>query len=285
MLDAKKLLDALIGSAAAGPSAAGPASAHVNADTQATSGAASAAAGFGGVGDLLGSVIGQLTGGAGSRPGSVAETGADLVAQARQYLDTPEGRNVASAVAGGLAGLLLGSRGAGKSVTASAASLGGIALIGGLAYKAYQGWKSGQPAWADASAIAAPPRDSAFGADAVSQDTALVLTRAMIAAAASDGQIDTEERGRIIGNLAKAGFQAEAVQFLDREFANPASITQLAAAATSEERGVQIYAAARLAIEPDTEAERAFLHELADALSLSPDLAAHIDAAAVGAKA
>ncbi|MFC0219466.1 uncharacterized membrane protein YebE (DUF533 family) [Pseudochelatococcus lubricantis] len=272
MLDAKKLLDALIGSAAAGPSSAGAAPAE-----------GTPAAG-GSVGDLLGSVIGQLTGGTGGQPGSITETGADLVSQARQYLDSPEGRNIASAVAGGLAGLLLGSRGSGKSIAGSAASLGGIALIGGLAYKAYQSWQNGQPAWAGQTAIEAPPRDSAFGADAVSQDTALVLARAMIAAAASDGQIDTEERGRIIGNLTKVGFQAEATQFLDREFANPASITQLASAATSEELAVQIYTASRLAIEPDTEAERAYLQELADALSLSPDLVAHIDAGATAAK-
>ncbi|MGV6871481.1 tellurite resistance TerB family protein [Pseudochelatococcus sp. B33] len=279
MLDAKKLLDALIGSAAAGPSARAPSGSAGTLPEDASSAGA-----FDGVGDLLGSVVGQLTGKQDGQPGSVTEAGADLVAQAREYLNTPQGRNIASAVAGGLAGLLLGSRASGRSITSSAASLGGIALIGGLAYKAYQAWQNDQPPAAAAEPITPPPAASAFGAEAASQDTALVLLRATIAAAASDGQIDTEERGRIIGNLTKVGFQAEAAKFLDREFANPASITQLASAATSEALAVEIYAAARLAIEPDTENEQAFLAELAEALSLAPELVAHIDAAALAAK-
>lgn len=279
MLDAKKLLDALIGSAATGhPSRtpADPASARPEGSHPAGA--------LEGVGDLLGSVVGQLTGRQGAQPGSVTETGADLVAQAREYLNTPQGRNIASAVAGSLAGLLVGSRGGGKSITSSAASLGGIALIGGLAYKAYQAWQNGQPPAIASEPVLPPPATSAFGAEAASQDTALVLLRATIAAAASDGHIDTEERGRIIGNLTNVGFQAEAAKFLDREFANPASITQLAAAANSEELAAEIYAAARLAIEPDTDGERTFLAELSEALSLAPELVAHIDAAARGAK-
>lgn len=283
MLDAKKLLDALIGSAAVGPSPRDPSGAF---DTLPETSSGAGAGAFGGIGDLLGSVVGQLTSKQGGQPGSVTEAGGDLVAQAREYLSTSQGQTIAGAVTAGLAGLLLGSRASGKSVTSSAASLGGIALIGGLAYKAWQAWQAGQAPTAGAAAavIEAPPADSAFGAEAASQDTALVLIRATIAAATADGHIDTEERGRIIGNLAKVGFQTEAATFLDREFSNPATITQLASAATSDELAVQIYAAARVAIEPDTEAEQAFLAELAEALSLSPDLIAHIDAAADGAK-
>ncbi|MFT0891788.1 tellurite resistance TerB family protein [Pseudochelatococcus sp. G4_1912] len=278
MLDAKKLLDALIGSAAVSPAS------KRASDTDISSRMAGGNDAFGSVGDMLGSVIGQLTGQQSGQPGSVTEAGGDLITQARQYLDTPQGRNIASAVAGGLAGLLLGSRSSGKSITSSAASLGGIALIGGLAYKAYQNWQRGEPAYATDKVVLAPPADSVFGAEKASQDTALVLLRATIAAASSDGQIDTEERGRIISGLSEAGLQTEVATFLDREFADPASITQLASAATSEEIAVEIYTAARLAIEPDTPSERAFLKELAQALSLPADLVAHIDATAGAAK-
>lgn len=279
MLDAKKLLDALIGSAAVGPASKGASEADLSSRTPAGGNDA-----FGGLGDLLGSVVGQLTGQHSGQPGSVTEANGDLISQARQYLDTPQGRNIASAVAGGLAGLLLGSRSSGKSVTSSAAGLGGMALIGGLAYKAYQNWQAGAPAYASDQALEAPPADSAFGAEMASQDTALVLLRATIAAAASDGHIDTEERGRIVDSLTKAGVHSEVATFLDREFADPASITQLASAATSEEIAMQIYTAARLAIEPDTPAERAFLKELSGALSLPGGLIAHIDATASAAK-
>lgn len=304
MLDAKKLLDALIGSAAVGqapkeqadvPPRAG-ASDSLSAGPGGFSQAGLAQGGLaqdglgqgnigalpGGLGDLLGGVIGQLTGRAGGQPGSVG-SGRELIDQARQYLDSPQGRNVASAVAGGLAGLLLGSK-SGRSVTASAASLGGLALVSGLAYKAYQSWQGGQAPSSQPLGIQAAPADSAFSADNASQDTALVLARAMIAAAASDGHVDTEERGRIVGNLNKVGFQPEAVQFLDTEFANPVSIMRLAEAASTEELAVQIYTAARLTIEPDLPEEQTFLSELAEALSLSPELVAHVDAAAVAAK-
>ena len=49
--------------------------------------------------------------------------------------------------------------------------------------------------------------------------------------------------------------------------------------------GAQVYAAARLAIDPDTAEEQDFLAALAGALALEPSLVAHIDAAAASAKA
>ncbi|MGZ8299339.1 MAG: DUF533 domain-containing protein, partial [Rhodoplanes sp.] len=46
----------------------------------------------------------------------------------------------------------------------------------------------------------------------------------------------------------------------------------------------QVYAAARLAIEPDTPQEREFLHSLAEALKLDPALKREIDEGASGVK-
>ncbi|GGG36655.1 tellurite resistance TerB family protein [Chelatococcus composti] len=262
MFDAKKLLDALVGSAAAG-SHGKPADA--------------------GLGNMLNDVLGQFTGGAGA--------GGNIAEKAMGYLNTPQGNMATSAVIGGLAGLLMGSK-SGRKLAGSAAKLGGLALIGGLAYTAYRNWKAGQQPAASAATQAdggtpmlAPPSQSPFSADSASQDTALVLLRAMIAAAAADGHIDTQERGRIIGGLKQAGFDIEATQFLDSEFANPASITTLASAARTPELASEIYTAARLAIEPDTPEEKAFLAQLGDALGLDRALIAHIDAAATAAKA
>ena len=39
----------------------------------------------------------------------------------------------------------------------------------------------------------------------------------------------------------------------------------------------QVYAAARISIEPDTIQEREFLHQIADALDLDPEVRAQID--------
>jgi uncharacterized membrane protein YebE (DUF533 family) len=107
----------------------------------------------------------------------------------------------------------------------------------------------------------------------------------MIAAAAADGAIDEEERSRVLGGLEQAGFAGDAARFLSAEFARPASIRELAAAARTPEVQAQTYAAARLAIDPDTAEERRWLAELALGLALDPRLVAHLDEAAGAAKA
>lgn len=270
MFDAKKLLDALVGSAATG-----------GAGKQ----------GEPGLGNMLNDVLGQFTGaGAGGRPGAPAG-GGNIAEKAMGYFNTPQGNMATSAVIGGLAGLLMGSK-SGRKLAGSAAKIGGLALIGGLAYTAYRNWKAGQQPAASAGPQAGggvqmlpPPAQSPFSVESTSQDTALVLLRAMIAAAAADGHVDTVERGRIIGGLKQAGFDIEATQFLDNEFANPAPITTLAAAAKTPELASEIYTAARLTIEPDTFEEKTFLTQLGDTLGLDKALIAHIDAAAMAAKA
>ncbi len=106
----------------------------------------------------------------------------------------------------------------------------------------------------------------------------------MIAAASADGIVDATERAAIAGNLKAAGLDAEAAQFLEQEFANPADISTLSAGLTTAEEAAEVYAAARLAIDPDLQEEQDFLSALASSLNLEPGLVAHIDAAAASAK-
>jgi len=63
---------------------------------------------------------------------------------------------------------------------------------------------------------------------------------------------------------------------------NPASIDDLAGAVTSPEVAVQVYAAARMSIDPDTGEEQGFLTELASKLGIDADLAQHIETLAAG---
>jgi uncharacterized membrane protein YebE (DUF533 family) len=163
--------------------------------------------------------------------------------------------------------------------------MGGLALIGGLAYKAYQNHQAGRPVMGDASAPPLPaPAGSGFEPEAASNDTAILLIRAMIAAAASDGLVDATERHAIVGGLKEAGFDPEGNAWLEHEMANPASLADLAAAVPSPEIAAQVYTAARLAIEPDTQAEVDFLANLGASLNLDPRLVAEIDVAASGVK-
>ncbi len=227
-----------------------------------------------GVQQKAGEAVGQVTGGRSAQ---------DVLAQAKAMFD--KNPAMATAALGGLGALVFGTS-AGRSVIGSAAKLGGAALIGGLAYKAYQNYQSGKPMLDTGSPELLPaPSGTGFEPEAASEATALVFIRAMIAAAAADGEIDADERAAILGGLREAGFDQEANEWLAKEMANPASVETLVEGAESPELAAQIYTAARIAINPDTPKEKDFLAGLAASLGLDAELVANIDVAASAAKA
>lgn len=245
----------------------------------------------GGLMDILGQVLGQATQGVkegaqriddatGASRGMKQATGQspeDLLAQLKELI--ANNQLGAGAAAGGLGALVLGTK-TGRALAGQAIKLGGLALIGGLAYKALQNYQSGRPLISGASPIAPAPSGSGFEPNAVSHDAASAYVRAMIAAAAADGRIDAGEQQRILGGLKQAGLDAHAEEFLANELNNPASAADLAALVSSEQEAVQLYTAARVAIEDKAEEEHQFLAELAAALGIDEQLAAHIDATA-----
>lgn len=240
--------------------------------TQATQGLGDAARQTG-VQQKAGDALGQVTGGRSAQ---------DVLAQAKAMFD--KNPAMATAVLGGLGALVFGSS-TGRAVVGSAARLGGMALIGGLAYKAYQNYQSGKPMLDIGSPEVLPaPSGTGFEPEAASEATALIFIRAMIAAAAADGAIDADERAAILGGLREAGFDPEANEWLAKEMANPASVETLVEGAESPELAAQIYTAARIAINPDTPKEKDFLAGLAASLGLDAELVANIDAAASAAK-
>jgi uncharacterized membrane protein YebE (DUF533 family) len=214
---------------------------------------------------------------------ATGKSGGDLLNQAKSF--ATENKAATGAALGGLGLLLLGTKG-GRGLLGNAAALGGLAMVGGLAYKAWQNFNAGKDP-SEPGQIEAPPAASPFGETGnVDQDnaTAMLVLRAMIAAAACDGVVDNEERSRIIGALEGAGLDVHAAKFLDSEFAKPASIADLAAAANTPALAAQAYTAARIAIDSVSAQEKAFLSELASALKLDAGLVAQIDAGAAAAK-
>lgn len=321
MFDAKSLLNALMsaGSQAnqqggqAGGGLGGMLGSVLSQVTQGAQGATQQAgqtaqnmASGGGLGGMLGSVLGQLGQGAqaaGQQAGGIAGQAGNMATGAMQQLEgrlagtqagdmlnkakefAGQNQMLTGAGLGGLAALVLGSK-SGRSVVGSAAALGGLALIGGLAYKAFQNHQAGAPVMGDAAAPAlAAPAGSGFEPEAASNETAILLIRSMIAAAASDGKVDAHERQSIIGGLKEAGFDPAGNAWLEAEMSNPASVEDLAAGAETPELAAQVYTAARLAIEPDTQDEVDFLGNLGASLGLDPHLVAQIDDAAAGVKA
>ena len=186
------------------------------------------------------------------------------------------------AIAGGLLAALL--TGGGRRLIGTGVKLGGAALIGGLAYKAYEDWKSGKPAGGAASdgPIAMPEPDGTFLPQDEGEAEALSgrLLQAMIAAAKADGQITPAERARIADALPQLGLGAEAEALIARELDAPLDIGAVAALARGEAQAAEIYAASLLAIDLDGAAEKGYLAMLAARLNLDPGLVEHLNARA-----
>jgi uncharacterized membrane protein YebE (DUF533 family) len=295
MFNAKSLLDALV-SAGSQAGQAGGQSGGLGAVLGGLAEQVQKAGGVGGLAGMAGQILGQATQGVGDAArqtgvqqkandalGQVAggRTPQDILAQAKGMFDANPA--VATAVLGGLGALVFGSS-AGRAVVGSAAKLGGLALIGGLAYKAYQNHQAGKPLLDTQEPVQPAPAGTGFEPAAASEATALIFIRAMIAAAAADGSIDENERKSILGGLREAGFDPEANEWLAHEMAHPASVDTLVEGAASPELAAQIYTAARIAINPDTAKEKDFLAGLAGSLGLDAELVANIDAAASAAK-
>lgn len=190
----------------------------------------------------------------------------------------------------GLAGLMLGRKR--KGLAGNLVRLGGLAVIGGLAYRVFQGGSAELPdtvkrTWegagtmpakdADGSREAGAAEEPGFHSVTYTEDDAMLFLRAMVAAAASDGRIDETERARIVKGLTEAGIDPVASRWLDDEMASPADVDEIAESVNDPERAAQVYAAARIAVDPDTMQERDFLHRLAEALDLDPLVRAQID--------
>ena len=223
--------------------------------------------------DLLGS---KVPGGS----GSTVRDGASKVTQLAK--DNP-------LATGAIAAVLLGT-GAGRALTGTALKAGGLAAIAGLAYKAYQNYQSGNQPDATKTGepeLLPPPSDTSFHPSQAPQgeaEFALTLVRAMISAARADGHIDEAERGKIADRLKLAGLDAEAESWLVAELERPVDLDALVASAQTDAQKVELYTASRLAIEPETRAERGYLDMLAGRLKLPDPLVDHVEATVSAAK-
>jgi uncharacterized membrane protein YebE (DUF533 family) len=205
---------------------------------------------------------------------------------AKKLLDQLVGSGAAGGFAGGLAGgavanAFMGKKG--RKLTQSAVKLGGLALVGGLAYKAWQNHKqaSGAPAPAQAmtpasNPVAPVPPGTGFlpapGDEAGTQALSQLMVRAMISAAKADGDIDTRESQVILQQVNSLPLDDEAKAYLFAEYARPLDLPGLVAAVDSPEHAAEVYAASLLVVHPASAAEQFYLDSLARGLRLEPGL-------------
>lgn len=204
------------------------------------------------------------------------------------------------AAAGGLAALLLSNKKA-RKMGGKALTYGGMAAIGGLAYKAWRDHKEDQmrtqpaqreprpgaiyqqPAYQQPAAnTPTPPAGSIFDlasppSESQGQDMRLLLVRAMISAAKADGHIDADERARIEGQIKDLQIGQDEQQFLIDQLNAPSDPIAIARLSGGLEQATEIYAASALAVDVDTAEERRYLDRLADALHLPDDLRQRLD--------
>ncbi len=217
---------------------------------------------------LMGSVSG-ITRGAGL---------GDLATKAKGAWDD-QSTLAKGAIAGGLLGVLLS--GNARRMLGTGVKVGGMAMIGGLAYKAWEDWKAGKSADAGGEVEAAPDGTAFTPIDTdLADNLAARLLQAMVSAAKSDGHVTDTERASIDAQLGSLGLGDEATAMITAELAAPLDVGRIAALAEQPEDGVQIYAASLLVVDPDGAAEKAYLASLADRLGLAADLVAHLHAKA-----
>ncbi len=161
------------------------------------------------------------------------------------------------AAAGGLVAAVLSSKKA-RKFGGKALTYGGLAVLGGLAYKTWRDYKSGAPAaaggMAAGSAVAPAPADSGFDPATMSardgSDFRLSLVRAMISAAMADGHIDAREHALIRQQVEASSLAGDEKAFLFEQLNAPADPIAIANLAAGEEQAVELYLASSTMLDP-----------------------------------
>ncbi|MBT8116177.1 MAG: tellurite resistance TerB family protein [Arenicella sp.] len=198
--------------------------------------------------------------------------------------------NIASQLPGGMAGglaaggvmaLLLGSKST-RKMAKKVAKVGGTAVLGGLAYKAYGNWQKNrslrqtQPVLdhdIDLASQTIPSQLETSNGPGLE----ITLLKAMIAAAKSDGDFDKDEQRKLFASVEAMSLnvnqKAEIFEIMSRDI----TFDEIVAGVILDEHKAEVYLAAYLAIEVDDQMERAFLNNLATALNLPKGFSAYLE--------
>lgn len=205
-----------------------------------------------------------------AKSGELTQKGKEIAAKGEDHLaeklgidDTEDARSAlrkgvgAGAAAGALA-LLLSSRSGRK-----AATLGGLAGLGVLAYKAYEKNGGSMPNWKDEVV------GLIKGSEAEERSETLLL--AMVAAAKADGKVSKAEMALLTAH------NAGTIDVLEDALAANPNAKTIAARVSSAQAAREVYAVSCRIANGLSPKERDYLDSLAMALELDPELAARIE--------
>ena len=194
------------------------------------------------------------------------------------------------AVAGGIVAALLGSKSVRKTAT-KAAKYGGTALLGGMAFKAYQSWQQNKSQASDQTSSADVGRElrsdhrqanSLSQASEPADHLQIALIKAMIAAARADGSIDSDEQAKISKAIENLNLEPAERALLLELFIKPIEVDDIICDLETLEQKAEIYLASCLVIELDHQSEYVYLSNLARALDLPQGLEQQLREQAVG---
>jgi uncharacterized membrane protein YebE (DUF533 family) len=240
-------LGALLGSLLGGQAGSGSAS-----------GQDAGSLGAGSLGDVLGSLLGGAQG-AGQSAGGPGGQGAgglgDILGGLGQMLGSDSGvGGMSKGQLGGLGALAGALLGGGSGASKGAIGGSAMALLGTLALTALKNWQAQQSA-GDSQAVSLTETEVR---QIAAPETAELCLRAMIEAMKSGGISPDEQK------------------FVQGELSKPQDLDGLVHAIPNPEVGIQIYAAALMAISVDTAAERNFLTNLAKGAGLDREAVARL---------
>jgi len=178
------------------------------------------------------------------------------------------------AAGGALTSALMGKKGGKHAKTLLKA--GGLAAVGGLAWKAYQsyqqtqsGGQQSQPGGANQGAAVAREADFRIPTgDASAGSRGLLLVRAMIVAANADGHLDEVERRRILSRVESLQLDADEKSLVVSELLHPGTMDEVIGAVRDQTEAIEVYAASLLAVDETRREAKAYLSTLAVRLGL-----------------
>lgn len=175
------------------------------------------------------------------------------------------------AAAGGIMALLVNNKSA-RKFAGTAATYGGAAVLGGLAYKAFQNWQQNSTSAVGSQHEQLIDADAFNSNDTIPAEFQLTLIKAMIMAAKADGHIDSKEQQRIFQSVEQMDIPQETKGMLFNLVNQDITIAEITQGISSIEQKSEVYLASCLVIDPDHQDEQAHLEQIATALGLPESL-------------
>lgn len=186
---------------------------------------------------------------------------------------------VGGAAAGSIVALLTSNKSA-RKFASTAASYGGAAVLGGLAFKAFKNWQLNSQYQSPVTRQSATTcSDSTigyenyhYGSHVAAPDYELKLIKAMIASAKADGHIDAEEQHEIFQSIARMNLSSEMKTTVFDLLNHPISMEDIVRGVHDIGQKSELFLAACLVVDPDIPSVNVHLDQMANALMLPEDL-------------